>query len=96
MKKSDIKDVIEIVEYRSKYCANLYGPDWTTEQPIYDTCLEALRYMDKKKPSELTKTEKTIIKTTFEKYYNTTLEEIAGHSESERRLFAKLGFLNAD
>jgi hypothetical protein len=93
MKKADTKEIIEIVEYRNKYCANLYGPEWVTEQPIYSTCLEALRFMEKNKPLELNKTDKQLIKTTFEKYYNTTLDEIADHSESAKKLFEKLGFI---
>lgn len=91
------EQALEIVSYRRKYCANLYGPDFKVELPIYEACERALRFQIENKGREpVTPEEARRISKVFQNYYCTGVMDIAKEDETIASLFKKIGLIEID
>lgn len=91
------EQALEIVSYRRKYCANLYGPDFKVELPIYEACERALRFQIENKGREpVTPEEAWEVSKVFQNHYCMGVEELAREDETIASLFKKIGLIDDD
>ena len=91
------EQALEIVSYRRKYCANLYGPDFKVELPIYEACEKALRFQIENKGREpVTPEEAWEVSKVFQNHYCMGVEERAREDETIASLFKKIGLIEID
>lgn len=91
-----LKEVLLTVNYRLKYCANIYGSNWRREESLLKACKEALEYVLGADERELNDREKLDISNVYQDPYCMRLVEIAKDDETAKSIFLKLGLLTQE